>query len=122
MVDTKTVYRPSGKLAEVLGFLKNLAHLSDSRVSGAELFESCITRLCQKPCQGRFPTAVQPIRVPSDKGIAIISPRWTPKYRTLRGFTARERISEQRIRPSKMALTHEIIKSLRPKSLRKGYM
>ena len=50
MIDTKAMYQPLGESTEVLGFFKRLAKLGNPRVSGAELFESRVTRLCQKPC------------------------------------------------------------------------
>jgi len=95
VADTRTVcYQPSGETTEVLGFVKSLTQLGDSRVGGAELFESRITRLCQKPRKSSFPTTVKPIRRFSGKGTTVASPRRTPEYSALRGFAAREHISE----------------------------
>ena len=58
MVDTKVMYQPPREFTEVLSFFERLTQLSNPRVSGAELLESGVTRLRQKPCQSGFPATV----------------------------------------------------------------
>ena len=122
VVDIKITYKPTSEFTEVPRFLERLAKLSDSRVSGAELFERRVTRLCQKPRQSGFPTTVQLIRRHSRTGNTIALPRRTPEYCTFGGFAVRESVPKQRVRSSEMTLAHEIVKGLWSKSLCERYM